>query len=256
MKALLRPGVAWVLMCALLAAGALGVAAVSDFAAVGAIGAIDAISSADSARTASAAAIAGIASAAAALDWQPTLAWSEPWRWWTAAWVHLSHGHLLANLAGCVVLAAFGWTAGTGWRLTLSWLVAWPLTHLALLGEPQLAHYGGLSGLLHAGVAIAAVGLVWIDSGRPRWIGAAVLVGLLVKVISERPWLGAVQQWPGWDIGIAPIAHATGMAAGLVCAVVACATAGSHGHGRGHGGPGPRHGRGRAHHGERGTMQR
>ncbi len=201
MRALQRPGVAWVLMAALLAAAALGVAA-SD----------------------------GLAPTSTSLDWQPALAWSEPWRWWTAALVHLSRGHLLANLAGCLVVAAFGWTARVGWRLALAWLVAWPLVHLALLVRPQLTHYAGLSGLLHAGVAIAAVALVWLGIGRPRWIGAAVLLGLGLKVLSERPWLGPVQYWPGWDIGIAPIAHATGLAAGLICAAVACATAGSDDH--------------------------
>ena len=32
--------------------------------------------------------------------WQPELAVSQPWRMVTAAWVHLSHQHLIANLAG------------------------------------------------------------------------------------------------------------------------------------------------------------
>ncbi len=218
MNALQRPGAAWVLMCALLAAGALSVAALGDAAPMGATAVFGV------------AGTANVAPTSELLDWQPMLAWSEPWRWWTAALVHLSRGHLLANLAGCVVVAAFGWTARIGWRLTLAWLVAWPLGHLALLVQPQLTHYGGLSGLLHAGVAIAAAGLVWLGTGRQRWIGAAVLLGLVVKVIGERPWLGPVQQWPGWDIGIAPIAHATGLAAGLICAAVACATAGSDDH--------------------------
>ncbi|MEY4909639.1 MAG: rhombosortase [Pseudomonadota bacterium] len=39
-----------------------------------------------------------------ALAWVPALAWSEPWRWWSAAWVHLSTRHLLANLAGAALV--------------------------------------------------------------------------------------------------------------------------------------------------------
>lgn len=160
----------------------------------------------------------------AAIDWQPQLAWLEPWRWWSAAFVHLSAGHLAANLAGAVVVAAVGWTAGCGPRDAAAWSVAWPLTHLSLLARPEVLHYGGLSGVLHAGVAVAALGLVLRECGRRRWIGAAVLAGLLLKLASERPWGPALQTWPGWDIAIVPWAHAGGVVAGLACAAVAWAT--------------------------------
>ncbi|MEY2876476.1 MAG: rhombosortase, partial [Pseudomonadota bacterium] len=39
-----------------------------------------------------------------ALGWVPSLVWSEPWRGWSAAWVHLSVQHLLANLAGAALV--------------------------------------------------------------------------------------------------------------------------------------------------------
>lgn len=158
------------------------------------------------------------------LDWQRVLAWHQPWRWWTAALVHLSPNHLLANLIGCIVVGAFGWAAHCSRRDAAAWSVAWPLTHLLLLLHPGLTRYGGLSGVLHAGVAVAAFGLAVRDVGPRRWIGLAVLAGLLLKVAAERPWAGALQQWPGWDIPIAPMAHATGLAAGLACAAVAWAT--------------------------------
>jgi rhomboid family GlyGly-CTERM serine protease len=158
------------------------------------------------------------------MEWQRLLAWQQPWRWWTAALVHLSHGHLLSNLLGCAVVGAFGWAARCTRRDAAAWSVAWPLTHLALLLQPALQRYAGMSGLLHAGVAVAAFGLVVRERGQRRAIGAAVLAGLLLKVALERPWGAAVQPWPGWDIGIAPIAHATGTAAGLLCAVVAWVT--------------------------------
>ena len=38
--------------------------------------------------------------------------------------------------------------------------LARPLTQLGLLMRPDLLHYGGLSGVLHAGVAAAALWLV------------------------------------------------------------------------------------------------
>ena len=159
-----------------------------------------------------------------ALDWQPLRMWAEPWRWWTAAFVHWSTWHLAANVLGCAVVAAFGHAARLPRRWTMAWLWSWPLVHLALAAEPGLTHYGGLSGLLHAGVAVAACGVLCRERGRVRLIGAAVLAGLTAKVVLEQPWRGPLQWWPDWDIPIAPAAHAAGLVAGLVCAAVAWAT--------------------------------
>lgn len=155
---------------------------------------------------------------AAGLDWQPSLAAGEPWRLWTAAFVHWSPLHLGANLAGCAVLAGFGMAAVVPQRAALAWLLAWPLTHAALLAQPALAHYGGLSGVLHAGVAVVAVVLL-ARPGRARAIGAAVTAGLLAKLLLERPWAGPLSHPAGWDIAVAPLAHAAGAAAGALCAL-------------------------------------
>jgi rhomboid family GlyGly-CTERM serine protease len=161
----------------------------------------------------------------AAWDWQPGLAWAEPWRWWTAAFVHWSPMHLLANLAGTAVLAAFGGAARLPMRAVLAWTAAWPLTQLSLLLQPALAHYGGLSGVLHAGVGAAATTLLLERRGRPQWIGAAVLAGLLAKIALERPWAGPLSHPAGWDIAVAPLAHASGAAWGVALAGVASAVA-------------------------------
>lgn len=152
-----------------------------------------------------------------ALDWQPGLAVWQVWRAWTAAFVHLSPLHLQANLLGCAVVAAFGVVAGVPREATWAWLLAWPLTHVALGLHPQLLHYGGLSGLLHAGVAIAALHVAWRGPRRQRLVGVAVLAGLVLKLSLEQAWLGEARPVPGWDIPIAPFAHLTGAVAGLVC---------------------------------------
>lgn len=147
------------------------------------------------------------------LDWQPERAF-EAWRWWTAAFVHWSALHLGANLAGCAVVAAFGLATRMPPRAALAWALAWPLTHLALLAQPALAHYGGLSGVLHAGVAVAALWSARADAGRPRVISLAVLAGLALKIGLERPWAGPLSHPEGWDIAVAPLAHAAGALAG------------------------------------------
>lgn len=154
------------------------------------------------------------------LDWQPALAGQEPWRAFSAAFVHWSARHLAANTAGCAVLAALGLAARLPARAALAWLLAWPLTHAALAVQPALAHYGGLSGVLHAGVAVAALWLVATARGTRRGIGAAVGAGLLLKVVLEEPWGPPLRLGGGWDIATAPLAHATGVLAGLLCAAL------------------------------------
>lgn len=173
-----------------------------------------------------------------ALDWQPALAWSEPWRAFTAAFVHWSALHLGANLGATAAVAAFGWAAKLPPQAALAWGVAWPLTHLGLLLRPELAHYGGLSGLLHGGVAVVVLWLLVRERGRRRAIGAMVAVGLVAKLWLEQPWGPVLRPAADWDIALAPLAHATGAVAGLACGGVALLLGGR--------AAGPRHGESRA----------
>lgn len=164
--------------------------------------------------------VASSPGAPAVLDWRPELV-AQFWRWWSAAWVHLSTQHLLANLAGGVVVVALGVAARVATRAAIAWLAAWPLTQLGLLLQPELARYGGLSGVLHAGVAVVALELLLRATSRERLLGAAIAAGLVLKIVVEAPWRAALTYPPGWDIAVAPLAHASGVAAGAVCAVIA-----------------------------------
>jgi len=164
----------------------------------------------------------GAPHAATALDWQPARAATEPWRAWSAIAVHYSGLHLGANLAGVVLVGALGIVADVPARFVWAWLLAWPLTQWALLVRPELTHYGGLSGVLHAGVAAVALHLLVDGPRRRRIVGLALLAGLAIKVIGEAPWGPPVTRPPGWDIAVAPIAHASGTLAGLLCALGAC----------------------------------
>lgn len=158
------------------------------------------------------------------IDWQPASAAIQPWRALTAVGVHYSSLHLIGNLAGCVLAGALGWAAQVPTRMAAAWLAAWPLTQIALLIRPDLHHYGGLSGVLHAGVAIVAVWLLaTARTFAQRGVAAAVALGLGLKVVSESPWGPALRHSNGWDISVAPIAHATGVLAGLACAGAALA---------------------------------
>lgn len=162
------------------------------------------------------------------LEWWAAGARHEPWRAFTAAFVHYDLQHLAANLAGCAVVALFGWAGRLPVRAALAAALAWPLTHALLLWAPGLTRYGGLSGVLHAAVAVAAVALMLQGGRRQRGVGAAVWAGLLLKVLLEAPWTGAVQTLPGWNIPIAVAAHAAGLVSGtLVMALAAALAAGS-----------------------------
>ena len=179
---LAEPGKAWALLCALLAKLSL---------------------------------FAWFLAPAAALDWQLDRIGAQPWRVWSAALVHLSLLHLAANLAGCGVLALLGWRAALPLRAAGAWLLAWPLTQLGLLLQPSLSRYAGLSGVLHAGVAIAALVLI-ARTGRERWLGLAVAAGLAAKLALESPLGPALRAVPGFDFAVAPFAHLSGAIAGLL----------------------------------------
>ena len=156
------------------------------------------------------------------LDWQPALALGQPWRAWTAVGVHYSPAHLIGNLAGVALTGLCGWAVRVPARLAGAWLAAWPLTQFALLVRPDLLHYGGLSGVVHAGVAALVVWVLTTARTRAqRWVGGALAFGLLVKLVSESPWGPPLRHSEAWDIAVAPVAHATGVLAGVVCAVIA-----------------------------------
>lgn len=182
---------------------------------------------------------------ASLLDWQPGRAAAEPWRLFTAAWVHWSGAHLAANLAGTAVVAALGVAARLPARAAVALALAWPLTHAGLWSEPALAHYGGASGVLHAAVAVAAC---WLMAGSPgahrtavaqggvpqpgpgstvqrrtQLIGAGIAAGLVLKVLLEEPWAGPLAASRAWDIAVAPMAHASGALAGTAAALATLA---------------------------------
>jgi hypothetical protein len=72
--------------------------------------------------------------------------------------------------------------------------------------------------VLHAGVAVAGWWLAVTARGRTRAIGLAVLAGLALKLVLEDPFGAPLARPVGWDIALAPLAHATGALAGSVAA--------------------------------------
>jgi membrane associated rhomboid family serine protease len=126
----------------------------------------------------------------AALALHPPQGWAQaPWRWWTCAWLHGSAAHQLGNMLAVLAVAALGQQGRMPRRAAIAWALAWPLTHLALLGQPQPVTYVGASGVLHAGVAILGVyHLLDRHEGAQQMLGPLLLGGLALKVFMENPW--------------------------------------------------------------------
>jgi rhomboid family GlyGly-CTERM serine protease len=159
----------------------------------------------------------------AVLDWQPERALHEPWRAVTAGFVHWSPTHLLTNLGAALAVGAFGRQARVPASWALAYAATWPLTHGGLgLLKPELAHYGGLSGGLHGGVALVCLWLLVAQRGARRWVGAGVALGLVIKA----PLGPARVTSPEWDIALAPASHLSGALAGLACGLAALAWGG------------------------------
>ena len=151
------------------------------------------------------------------LDWQPTLWLSQPWRLYTAAWVHYSPMHLGGNLLALALVAWLGVAARMRWPATLAWLLSMLLCHLALLALPEVLHYGGLSGISHAGVAVVVSWLLLHGQPTQQRIAALLGLGLIAKIWTESPWGEGLRVVAGWDIAVVPWAHASGVVAGVIC---------------------------------------
>lgn len=150
--------------------------------------------------------------------WERALLLREPWRVLSGALAHWSVLHALANAAGALVLGWVGWRARLPQRAAWAWLAAWPLAQALLLLQPELQRVAGLSGVLHAGVAVLALGL-W--RGGERQLGAALALGLLGKIALEQPWGPALRIEAFWGaMPVVPWAHAAGALAGLLAALL------------------------------------
>ena len=110
---------------------------------------------------------------------------SQPWRLWTAHWVHLGVWHWALNVAALALLPEI--FLRMSWKhFLILWLMIPPFLSLALwFYLPHLSMYAGLSGVLHGlYLAIAMDAIVGTGSAE-RKVGSIVLVGLLAKVSWE-----------------------------------------------------------------------
>lgn len=149
-----------------------------------------------------------------ALVWRSAEWHQAPWTLWTSAWVHLNTPHLVGNQLALGALTAAGWWLRPTRAATLAWALSWPLMQLSLVLWPLIGYAVGLSGVLHAGVAVLAVQLLL---GGPRALrpwGTLLMAGLLLKLWLEQGWARPVVWDPGNQMSVVQAAHLAGAAWG------------------------------------------
>ena len=136
-----------------------------------------------------------------------------PWTLWSAALVHQTLAHGVGNLLALGALAVLGRSGGAGRRDALALALAWPLGTLGLLAWPQVTHYWGLSVVTHAAAALLWVRLSMAPS--TRWVGRALMAGLVFKLWWERGWAVPLAFDAGWGFNVTYAAHLSGALAGV-----------------------------------------
>jgi rhomboid family GlyGly-CTERM serine protease len=155
-----------------------------------------------------------------ALRWQASRWVAQPWTLWTAALSHVNAAHLSVNLLSLLCLCILGARLGAGAREAVALLIAWPLTHLALLLWPAVQLYAGLSGLNHAlgGILIAQGAMNFIVNKRFQMIGPLLALLVIIKLLWESAWSQPLRMDASWGFNVVQAAHLSGFAAGLVAA--------------------------------------
>lgn len=152
------------------------------------------------------------------LAWQAALWPQRPWTLWSAALVHLSGAHLLANLLALVVVAVLGTCLHAGRAATLALLLAWPLGTLALIWWPQITAYSGMSGVLNAMAAVLWAHTALRSDSKP--VSFAIFAALGLKLASEHAWSQPIAFEPNWGFNVVYAAHLAGAAAGAICGLI------------------------------------
>lgn len=149
-----------------------------------------------------------------------TALWQEPWRLWTAHWVHVGGWHLLLN-AAAVMLLPYVLAPLRRWQFwSLLFILSGLLSLLLYWCDPVLTAYVGLSGVLH-GLYVAAA-LVACADRRERRFAVFVLCAVVVKLgLETQMGQGGTAQLIGAPVVFA--AHQYGVLLALfwvICALI------------------------------------
>jgi rhomboid family GlyGly-CTERM serine protease len=106
----------------------------------------------------------------------------EPWRLWSAHWVHLGVWHFVLNAIALALLPEIFQHASRRFIILL-WFVLPPLLSLMLyFCQPLLIQYAGLSGVLHGIYLAIALNAIQSSHVAERRMGWLITLGLAAKV--------------------------------------------------------------------------
>ncbi len=107
---------------------------------------------------------------------------TEPWRWWTAHWVHLGAWHWVLNAVALSLLPEIFFYTSRRFFLLL-WFALPPLLSLLLyIFQSTLILYAGLSGVLHGIYLAIALNAMQSNHVAERRMGYVVVLGVCLKV--------------------------------------------------------------------------
>ncbi|WP_445117117.1 rhombosortase [Acinetobacter sp. WZC-1] len=148
--------------------------------------------------------------------WRPHF-FAEPWRWWTAHWVHVGWVHFLLNMLAFACLP-FIFPQIKQRYLILLLLTLSPLISLGFYYfYPHIEAYAGLSGVLHGLYVACAV--FYLQFKRERGFALLVLLLVLAKIAWENTF-GSLRTAELIGSPVLVEAHLLGVIWGAGCAVV------------------------------------
>lgn len=109
--------------------------------------------------------------------------WLEPWRIWTAHWVHVGWIHYFLNMLAFVCLPFIFPRLRNRYLLVLVLLLPAAISLSFYFIFPSIQAYAGFSSVLH-GIYVA-VSLLYLQLARERKFALLILGLVLVKVIGE-----------------------------------------------------------------------
>jgi len=142
--------------------------------------------------------------------------WSQPWRLWTAHWVHITLLHWLFNAAALVLLPEIFWRARPRLFVLLWFVLPVTISLMFCFFLPNLTAYAGLSGVLHGiylALALDAIRSSVLAERRMGWLISAGAVG---KVAFEA-YSGSSQTAELIGANVILAAHQYGAVLGVLC---------------------------------------
>ena len=109
--------------------------------------------------------------------------WLEPWRIWTAHWVHVGWIHYFLNMLAFVCLPFIFPRLRNRYLLALILLLPAVISLSFYLIFPSIQAYAGFSGVLH-GIYVA-VSLLYLQLPKERKFALLILGLVLLKIVGE-----------------------------------------------------------------------